>query len=80
MDGRARQESRRGVRECSVLVIDDEEKVCWALSRVLSRLGCHARQGVGGPEGLALIAQETPDIILLDLKMPRRNGPQVLAE
>jgi DNA-binding NarL/FixJ family response regulator len=33
-----------------------------------------------GAEGLALIARERPDVVLLDLRMPQRNGLSVLAE
>ena len=65
---------------CSVLIIDDEEKVCAALARMVERFGCRARQATDGQTGLELVARETPDIILLDLKMPHMNGPQFLAK
>jgi len=65
---------------CSVLVIDDEEKVCAALARTVERFGCRARQATDGQTGLELVARETPDIILLELKMPHMNGPQFLAK
>ena len=65
---------------CSVLVIDDEEKVCQALSNMLVRFGCHTRQATGGVDALKLVAEEVPSLILLDLKMPDMNGPQFLAE
>jgi excisionase family DNA binding protein len=70
---------RRADGPCSVLVVDDEEKICRALSGMLQRFGCRVRQATGGEEGLALVRQEPPDLILLDLMMPNMNGPQFLA-
>jgi excisionase family DNA binding protein len=67
-------------RDCSVLVIDDEEKVCRVLVRMLARFGCSTRQATGGAEGLAMVEHEAPDLILLDLVMPDMNGPQFLAK
>lgn len=66
--------------DCSVVVIDDDEQVCKAMAGAVTRLGCRARQATGGAAGLELIAQEVPDVVLLDLKMPGMSGPQVLAE
>lgn len=65
---------------CSVLIIDDEEEICAALTRMVERLGCRARHATDGQVGLDLVARDTPDIILLDLKMPNMNGPQFLAK
>ncbi len=64
----------------SVLVIDDDDKFCQALSRILAQFGCHTRTATRGADGLELVALETPDLILLDLVMPEMNGPQFLAE
>jgi excisionase family DNA binding protein len=64
---------------CSVLVIDDEEKVCKRMAEVLERLGCQVRFATTGEMGLELTAQVTPDLIFLDLKMPNMNGPEFLS-
>jgi len=61
-----------------VLVIDDDEKICRATGRLLTRFGCRVRQATAGKEGLELVAQEAPDLILLDLVMPEMNGIQFL--
>ena len=63
---------------CSVLVVDDDETVCRALSRIVGRLGCQSRQATSSAGGLELVAREAPDIILLDLQMLEMNGPQFL--
>jgi len=64
----------------SVLVVDDDEKVCRAMCRIVERLGCNARIATAGPEGLGLVAREVPDLILLDLAMSGMNGPEFLKE
>jgi excisionase family DNA binding protein len=74
------EEQRPGRGSCSILVVDDEEQVSKALLRILAGMGCHARQAPNGLRGLALVAEEVPDLILLDLKMPDMNGPQFLEE
>jgi excisionase family DNA binding protein len=62
----------------SVLVIDDDQQVCQALSRTLARFGFQTRTATRGADGLELIAHQTPDLVLLDLQMPDMNGPQFL--
>jgi excisionase family DNA binding protein len=74
------EEERRDDGSCSVLVIDDEKKICRAMSGMLQRFGCSVRQATRGQEGLTLVGQEVPDLILLDLMMPDMNGPRFLEE
>jgi DNA-binding NtrC family response regulator len=64
--------------DCSVLVIDDDEKVCLALSRHVEQMGCRARHATSGARGLELVAEQAPDLVLLDLKMPGMSGPEFL--
>lgn len=66
-------------RSCSVLVVDDEEAVCQVLLRSTGRLGCDGRYATSGEAGLAMIAEWTPDLILLDLQMPGMTGDAFLA-
>lgn len=65
---------------CSVLIIDDEKKVCRAIARMVEQFGCHTRQTTDGKMGLALVDEDVPDVILLDLKMPDMHGPQFLSK
>ena len=65
---------------CSVLVIDDDEEVCNALVRSLERVGCRARAATSGRQGLDLVHEEPPDLILLDLFMPDMTGPRFLQQ
>ncbi len=64
--------------KCSVLIIDDEANFCLVMSKIIERLGYHTRHTTSAAMGLELVAEEAPDMILLDLKMPVMNGPQFL--
>ena len=60
-----------------ILVIDDDPKVSWILSEGLASKFdfVSARDGV---EGIQMVATESPDLILLDIKMPGMSGLDVL--
>ncbi len=72
------QSLERLKKECSVLVIDDDDLVRASLARILARLDCNVRQATDGVAGLNLVDEDPPDLILLDLKMPRMHGPEFL--
>jgi excisionase family DNA binding protein len=74
------EEQQRGGGRWSVLVVDDDEAFCRLTGCMLERFGCRARLAFGGREGLHLVGQEAPDVILLDLLMPDMNGLQFLEE
>jgi excisionase family DNA binding protein len=61
-----------------VLAVDDDENICRMLARILSRSGHRVVTATSGQRGLELVAQETPDVLLLDLVMPDMNGPRFL--
>ncbi|GMV20281.1 MAG: sigma-54-dependent Fis family transcriptional regulator [Acidimicrobiia bacterium] len=61
-----------------VLVIDDEEIIREALDALLTRDGCVVRTAANAADGLARLADEEVDVVLLDLMLPDRNGLDVL--
>lgn len=61
-----------------VAIVDDEEPVRKALSRLLRASGLEAEGYAGGREFLDAAASREPDCVLLDLHMPRMSGLQVL--
>jgi two-component system response regulator HydG len=63
-----------------VLVIDDEDTICQALSAWLSKEGYHVETASSGQQALAYLAQELFDLYLLDIKMPGMDGIEVLAK
>lgn len=60
------------------LVIDDDKAILDACHQILTRLGFQVALAATGQAGLALIAQEGYDLVLLDLMMPDRNGMEIL--
>ena len=61
-----------------ILIIDDEEHLCWALEKGLRQEGYQVLTTTRGKEGLKLIQNETPSLVILDLKMPEMDGLEVL--
>ncbi len=67
-------------RPARVLIVDDERYNRRLLEAMLAPTGYQVQMAAGGREALALIADECPDLILLDVMMPDMNGYQVAAE
>jgi cyclic di-GMP phosphodiesterase len=63
-----------------VLVVDDEELNRQLLTRVLERLGYTVTSAFDGIDALKKVEQNPPDLILLDINMPRMNGLEVAAK
>jgi len=61
-----------------ILVIEDEEPLRMALVDALRAEGFGVTEAADGEEGLARALAEGPDVILLDLMMPKRDGFSVL--
>lgn len=60
------------------LVVDDDRAVVSMLSETLRRRGFSVATAYDGYEALAAIEQRRPDVILLDLRMPRMDGYEVI--
>ncbi len=61
-----------------VLIIEDEELMYSVLEKRLSREGYDVVVAHDGEEGLEMAQQEKPDLVLLDIVMPKKNGFEVL--
>lgn len=62
----------------SVAIVDDEEAIRKALSRLLRASGLEAESYANGQEFLDAAAEHRPDCVVLDLHMPGMSGLQVL--
>lgn len=62
-----------------ILVIDDEKNMRWALERALKSQGHEVSLAEDGEKGLELALKLSPDLVILDLKMPGMDGMAVLA-
>ena len=64
----------------TILVIDDNEKLCKSLELNFSQLNYSYYYRLNGDSALQFISQKTPDLILLDLALGAENGLEVLGE
>jgi DNA-binding response OmpR family regulator len=62
----------------SVLVVDDEPVVCHSVRRILARRGCAVDSACDVDAVLQKMKLNDFDLVLLDLKMPKRSGLEVL--
>ncbi|GGP11406.1 response regulator transcription factor [Oceanobacillus neutriphilus] len=62
-----------------ILVVEDNNEINQMLVELLSE-SYHVIGAYSGTEGLLLFQQESPDLVLLDIMLPGKNGDQVLSE
>ncbi|MEZ4237622.1 MAG: sigma-54 dependent transcriptional regulator [Myxococcota bacterium] len=63
-----------------VLVCDDEELIRWSLGTHLEQEGYAVVTAVDGEDCIARVSAEAPGVVLLDLKMPKKDGLTALRE
>lgn len=61
-----------------VLVVDDDEHILRSLAQYLELEEFSVRTASGGAEALALVEEEKPDLMVLDVMMPEMDGFEVL--
>ncbi|ROM73987.1 hybrid sensor histidine kinase/response regulator [Pseudomonas brassicacearum] len=67
-------------RPLLVLVVDDSVTVRKVTSRLLERHGMHVLTAKDGVDAMALLAEHAPDLMLLDIEMPRMDGFEVATQ
>ncbi len=63
-----------------VLVVDDEESICWALERVLTGEGHEVFSAATAEDALRCARQAPPDVIMLDVRLPGRDGLEAMSD
>jgi DNA-binding response OmpR family regulator len=58
----------------SILIADDDANIVQALRFLMEKEGYRVRVATDGEAALAAVAEHRPDVVLLDVMMPRRNG------
>jgi CheY-like chemotaxis protein len=70
---------KKSTKNISVLVVEDEPTLNAAYMRILESGKMQADTSFNGQEALAKLEEMDPDVILLDLKMPKMSGLEFLA-
>lgn len=63
-----------------VLIADDEPHLVRSLSFVLGKEGYEVLTASDGEEAIAKVRESRPDLVFLDVMMPKRNGYEVCAD
>src|ERR1700757_5132662 len=61
-----------------ILIVDDERLVRWSLRQKCEEWGYHVVEAEAGEPGLKVAQHESPDLVLLDVRMPDMSGLEVL--
>ena len=69
----------QGTLNVKVMVIDDSKTIRKSAETLLKKAGCEVVTAVDGFEALAKITVHKPDIIFVDIMMPRLDGYQTCA-
>ena len=62
----------------SVLIVDDEQSICWGLSQLVREMGHHAETASSAEEGLEIAERSSPDVIVLDVRLPGIDGLEAM--
>ncbi|WEK17546.1 MAG: sigma-54 dependent transcriptional regulator [Candidatus Pedobacter colombiensis] len=64
----------------TVLIIDDEKKICSLLARIIELEGFKVLQANTGKEGLKILANNEVYVVISDVKLPDINGVELIKE
>ena len=76
MENTAASNSRPRLAGLKVLVIDDSKTIRRTAETLLAREGCEVFTAVDGVDALSKVADHQPDIVFVDIMMPRLDGYQ----
>ncbi|WP_130472267.1 response regulator transcription factor [Candidatus Magnetaquicoccus inordinatus] len=60
-----------------ILIVDDAPNIVLSLEFLMKKEGFSVRSASDGEEALRAVAEKKPDLVLLDVMMPKRNGYDV---
>src|SRR5512140_571359 len=66
--------------EAKILIVDDEKLVRWSLRQKCQEWGYQALEAENGQTALRVAHNESPDLVLLDVRLPDIGGLEVLQQ
>ena len=66
--------------EKKVLVVDDEPLFCEMVSKFLVGKGYSVVEAYGGEQAITIYSEDRPDLVVLDVRMPGKDGLETLQE
>ncbi len=57
-----------------LLVVDDEQSICWGIGRLGEEMGCDVAVAASAEQAFGLAAQDQPDVIVIDVRLPGVDG------
>ena len=78
LGGRAHEAEEDVARMTKILLVDDSKFLRLATERALSRAGYEVSTANDGERALEIARDKKPDVILLDMLLPKMTGPDVL--
>ncbi len=67
----------QNIEKSLVLVIDDDRTIRHMVSRSLDQIGCEVIEAEESQKGLAVVLDKSPDVVLLDIMLPKISGLDV---
>lgn len=68
------------MEKTKIVLVEDDEALAKVLYTELSKAGFDTSQAFDGEAGLDLVKSKHPDLVLLDLVLPKKHGFEVLEE
>ncbi|HQU73156.1 MAG: response regulator [Calditrichaeota bacterium] len=63
-----------------ILVIDDDQQLRKMLVRILKSNGYDVRQAGNGEEGMKLLCEDVPELVITDIVMPDKEGLETISD
>ena len=64
----------------NIIVIDDDATIQMVFAQFLASMGHEVRQAENGKEGMSMIEEARPDLVITDIMMPEMDGLEILME
>ena len=61
-----------------LLIVDDEQSICWGLEKLAKELGHSTATAASAEEGLELARKKRPDVIVLNVRLPAMSGLEAM--